>query len=116
MWPAPTALVARERGLLLGAGDRDAEQVVVGLRRARPGVGGHGAQDSGDLLVAQRLGLDAVPSDGLGVLRQQLYRADAVAADCLEQCEGVGAAGAAAPAEPLSDALVVGQQVVEVVG
>jgi hypothetical protein len=84
--------VAREGRLLLRTGDRDAEQVVVLRWRARAGIGRDGTQDLLDLPLAQRFAVDAVPADRLGVRRQQLHRADAVAADRLEQREGAGAA------------------------
>ena len=113
MWPVPPPGHPQQRGLLLGAGDGDAQIVFVALPERH--VRRHGCQDPVDVRVLQRLGVHPVPAGWLDAGRQELHRADAVPADGGQQVEGVVGAGTESPPQSAPDRGAVGQQVVEVV-
>ena len=113
MRPAPSTADLRPRSLLLRAGERDPEQIVVVSAHAERRLRRHGVQQRVNLAGGQWFAVDAIPAFRRHALGKKLDGADAVAADRLEQRERLGVLGPEAPAEALADAVVVGQQVVE---
>jgi hypothetical protein len=110
---APTIFVAEERGLLLGAGQGDAE-VFVGSLAQHASVGECGADRLLDCGVVQRLDGDFFHTRWFLTLGQQLHSADAIAADGGEQVEGLAGVGPKAALETSTDGFAVGQEVVEI--
>lgn len=110
----PAAAMAQQRGLLLRAGDRQAQiverRVPAGLRRGRDF-----AQQARDVRVGERVAADAFDVVRRFVGRQHLQRADAIAAERREQRERGRAARAVAHRDSPADRLAVGQQVVEII-
>jgi hypothetical protein len=83
--------------------------------RSGVGVRRNGLQQVDDLRLGQRVTVDPIPTLRGDALGQELYGADAVPADGLQQIEDLARPEAEAPAQPRADPFVVRQEVVEVV-
>lgn len=111
---APFPAHAQQRGFFLRASDGDAEVVRI-LLPAGPGVGDDPLEMLLDVRIAHWLAVDPVEAVGPGVGRQELDSTHTVAADGLKQLERLGRVGLEASRNPAADAVVVGQQVIELV-
>ncbi len=111
---APLAVHLREGRFFLRTGQRYTEwRHVIAKKPMR--VGWNRAQNLRDIRFCEQLALDAVPAVWRRANGQQLHSAYAVTADGFQQCEGIQRLGVEAPPDALSYAVVVRQQVVEVV-
>ena len=101
-------------GFFLRAGQRDPK-----IARLLLSENSRGREAPGDQFlnatVAQWLGLNAVKSGGYLAFGQELNRSDAIAADGLQQIEGLDGTGGEFRANPAADGSRVGEEVVEVV-
>lgn len=77
---------------------------------------GDAAQPLRDLRRVQGLAADLIHVGGRFVIGQQLNRADAIPAQPGQQVEGVGAGGLVALGQAAADGVVLGQEIVEIVG
>ena len=104
----PAAAQAQQGSLLLRTGNRDAQAVVVVVTLSQWCRRGGVDQDAFDLIVAERAGVDAVPTGRLGAFWQQLHGADTIAADGGQQIEGRSGAGLEARGQSLANGGAVG--------
>ncbi len=106
----PSFREIEQRCLFLNACDRN-PKLVIGIDAER-----HAAEIGEHLLdrpVADRFAMDGAIFAALLTLRQELHRADAVAADLIQQAVGVGSRGAGVFGDTPPDIGIVGKEVVE---